>query len=54
MKDYNIEVEIDEVERIIKVDSFSGEYTYDLDSVEGQNILDKILGTDVQITIYRQ
>jgi hypothetical protein len=54
MVDYNIEVEIDETERIIKVDSFSGEYLYDLDSIEGQELLNRIMGTDVQITVYRQ
>jgi hypothetical protein len=54
MTDYNIEVEIDYQEQIIKVDSFSGEYLYDLYSIEGQELLDKILGTDVVVTVYRQ
>lgn len=53
--DYNIEIVIDHDNEIIHVVSDTGqEYVYLTDSVEGANILGKVLGTNVSITVYSQ
>ena len=54
MANYNIEIEIQIDEEIVRVDSTSGDYLYDLDSIEGGNVLSKILYSDVQVTVYAQ
>lgn len=54
MSDYNIEVEISIDEGLVRVESISGEYVYDLDSEKGATLLARVLGSDTQTTVYAQ
>ena len=54
MTDYNIEVEIFPEQGYMVVDSYSGQYEYQLGTADADNILSKILGSQVKSTVYAQ
>lgn len=55
MSKYNIEVEIFPDEGVIRVYSEKGaDYTYDISSESGAELLSKIFGTNTRSTVYSQ
>jgi len=54
MVDYNIEVVVYPELGYMVVDSFSGQYEYQLGTADSDNILSKILGSQVKSTVYAQ
>jgi len=54
MTDYNIEIDVYADDGYMIVNSTSGKYVYAIDSVEGADLLSKVLGSDVSTIVYSQ
>jgi len=54
MTDYNIEIEIFPEMGYMTIDSPSGHYEYDINSVQGGEIIAKTIGSDAPTTVYAQ